>query len=75
MVELGPEAITARLRELSRCLRARGFVDKGLDMSAPAVTTRLRVLAALSDMCRQLVKVGEPMRGAARSMKARGVVG
>lgn len=62
MVDLAPEAVTFRLRELSRLLDARGFVAKGVDMSSAAVTARLRTLAALSDMCRVLGKVGERLR-------------
>lgn len=63
MVDFGPEAITARLRELSRLLDARGFVSKQVDMSAPAVTARVRTMASLSDMCRRLAEVGPRLHG------------
>lgn len=63
MVDLASQAVvTFRLRELARLLDARGFVTKGVDMSSAAVTARLRMLGALSDMCRRLVKVGERLR-------------
>lgn len=63
MVDLGPGAITARLRELSRLLQARGFVSKQVDMSAAAVTKRVETMASLSDMCRRLAPVGERLQG------------
>jgi len=62
VVDLGPEAVTERLRELSRLLDARGFVNKQVDMSPAALTSRLRTMASLSDMCRRLVEVGERLR-------------
>lgn len=62
MVDASPEGVTARLRELSRLLDARGFVAKGVDMSATAVTARLKILGGLSDMCRRLGAVGERHR-------------
>lgn len=62
MVDMSPDAVTARLREISDHLNARGFVTKAVDMTPPAVTGRLKVLAALSDMCRQLMKAGEGLR-------------
>jgi hypothetical protein len=49
-----PEAVTARLREVGRLLRQRGLRRKGADMSAAAVTTRLKTLGSLSDACRRL---------------------
>jgi hypothetical protein len=59
---MGATAVTARLREMARRLEARGFVEKGVDMSAAAVTGRLRVMASLSDMCRRLAAVGPRLR-------------
>jgi hypothetical protein len=53
-----PAQVSARLRQMARLLADRGFVNKGVDMSASAVTARLRVLGALSDMCRRLKAVG-----------------
>lgn len=50
--------VTARLREMARLLAERGFVRKGIDMSPPAITGRLRMLGALSDMCRRLGSAG-----------------
>ena len=52
MVEMSPEAITARLREMSRL--SAGPARQGLDMSAEAVTARLREMAEMSDLCWQL---------------------
>jgi hypothetical protein len=48
-----------------------------VDMSAPAVTARLtarlRTLGALSDMCRRLVEIGEPLRASSiKSSRGRG---
>jgi hypothetical protein len=62
VVDMRPEAVTARLREMSRLLAERGFVAKGVDMSSPAVTARLKTLGALSDMCRRLGPVGSRLR-------------
>jgi hypothetical protein len=53
---MSPEAVSARLREVADLLDARGFVHKGVEMSAAAVTQRLRTMAALSDMCARLGK-------------------
>jgi hypothetical protein len=55
-------AITARLRELSRLLVARGFVSKQVDMSTAAVTSRVRTMASLSDMCCRLGAIGAQLR-------------
>lgn len=54
MVDMGKHAITERLRHMSRLLAERGFASKGVDMSPPAVTGRLRAMAALSTMCLRL---------------------
>jgi hypothetical protein len=51
---MSKSAITARLLTMSRLLNERGFVEKGVDMSPTAVTTRLRTMATLSDLCRRL---------------------
>ena len=59
MVDMRPATIAARLRELARQSDARGFIDKGVDMSARAVTARLRTLGALADMCQRLRQVGQ----------------
>ena len=50
--------VTERLRQMARLLEARGFVPKGVDMSAPAVTDRLRTLSALADVCGRLARLG-----------------
>lgn len=54
MVDMGPHAISFRLRLAARMLAERGFVDKGVDMSRTAVTLRLKSMAALSAMCLRL---------------------
>ena len=54
VVDMGAQAITARLRAVSRLLAERGFVDKGVDMSCVAVTRRLESMSALSSMCLRL---------------------
>jgi hypothetical protein len=50
---MSPEAVTGRLREMSERsdLRAAHRLATKVDMSAPAVTRRLRVQAALRDAC------------------------
>jgi hypothetical protein len=53
---MSPKAVTARLREVAQLLDERGFVQKGVDMSAAAITLRLRTMATLSDMCARLGK-------------------
>lgn len=54
MIDMSPAAVTARLREVGALLAARGFIKKGVAMSAEAVTARLRVMAGLSDLCFKL---------------------
>ena len=54
MVDMGREAISARLRAVARLLEERGFASKGVDMSRAAVTLRLQSMAALSTMCLRL---------------------
>ncbi|MEO8213104.1 MAG: hypothetical protein ABI560_07920 [Myxococcales bacterium] len=60
-------AVAARLRDMSRQRDARGFIAKGVDMSVPAVTTRLRTLAALSDMCLRLMSIGRGLAPATKN--------
>ncbi len=55
-------AVTHRLREVGRLLSQRGFVSKSVSMTARAVTARLEVQGALSDMCRRLTRVGEKLK-------------
>ncbi len=55
-------AVTARLRQVGDLLANRGLVDKTTDMSAAAVTDRLRTLGALSDMCRRLGTAGKTLK-------------
>jgi hypothetical protein len=52
------EAIRNRLLAVARALEERGWVQKGADMSPPAISARIRILASLSDMCRRLGRVG-----------------
>ena len=59
MVDMRSAAITARLQQVARLLRERGWVVKGVDMSSAAVTERLRTQAALSDMCLRLMLLGK----------------
>ena len=60
MAEPGIDAATVaeRLRQMARLLDARGLLPKGVDMSGPAVTDRLRTLSTLSDACRRLAQLG-----------------
>jgi hypothetical protein len=59
---MSPGAVTARLREMARLLEERGAVSKGVDMSAAAISGRLRLMGALSDMCRRLGAAGAGLR-------------
>jgi hypothetical protein len=56
VVDMGRQAVSARLRTMARLLAERGFTSKGVDMSRAAVTLRLRSMAALSTMCLRLGK-------------------
>jgi hypothetical protein len=62
VVDMSKSAVTCRLRELSRLLRERGFIPKAIVMTKEAVTTRLKMMGALSDLCRRLGRVGEQLR-------------
>jgi len=57
---MSPAAVSARLRRVADLLDERGFLRKGVDMSAAAVTLRLRTMAALSDMCARLGRATLP---------------
>jgi hypothetical protein len=61
-VDMGAGPVTSRLREMARLLEGRGFVTKSMNMSAAAVTQRLRAMGSLSDMCRRLAPVGARLR-------------
>ena len=58
MVDMCPAAVTERLQRVSELLARRGWIRKGAEMSPEALTARLKVLGALSDMCRKLQVVG-----------------
>ena len=62
MVDMRPDAVSTRLREMARLFAQRGFVSKGVDMSSAAVTSRLRTMASLSDLCRRLAPIGQRLR-------------
>jgi hypothetical protein len=55
-------AVTRRLRLVATLLRERGMTAKGVDMSPTAITSRLRTMSALSELCRRLVLTGEALR-------------
>jgi hypothetical protein len=59
---MSPAGVTERLRRMAELLRARGFITKGVDMSARAVSERLRTAGALSDLCRRLAPLGQQLR-------------
>ena len=63
MVDMRREAGSARLRDVTRLLDERGFLNKGVDMSRTAVTFRLQSMAALSTMCLRLGKATIVRRG------------
>lgn len=54
---MSSEAVTERLREVSRL--SREAPPRGVDMSSEAVTARLREMASLSALCLQLQAIGE----------------
>jgi hypothetical protein len=61
VVDMSARAVTARLRRVAALLADRGFVSKGVAMDVASVRARLRVMAALSDMCRRLgARAGPP---------------
>jgi hypothetical protein len=61
VVDMSKSAVTSRLREVSRLLRESGFRSKATVMTKVAVTTRLKTMGALSDLCRRLGRVGEQL--------------
>jgi hypothetical protein len=62
VVDMQAAAISARLRAMSRLRQQAGFLDKRPAMTPDAITGRLRMLGALSDMCRILAAVGVRLR-------------
>lgn len=55
MVNMTPEAVYARLREMSDLsAREESPMPRGVDMSPTAVAARLRDLAELSELCWKL---------------------
>lgn len=55
MALMTPEAVTARLREMSaRSATEASPMPRGVDMSPAAVTARLRDMAEVSALCRML---------------------
>ncbi len=56
VADMSRKAVSARLHRLSDLFNQRGLVRKGVDMSPGAVISRLRSMAALSDMCARLGK-------------------
>lgn len=60
-VDMSPEAVTARLREVSRLadLRPENRLASKVDMSPEGVTRRLRQVSQLRRLCLRLKEVGE----------------
>jgi hypothetical protein len=57
MVDMSPEAVEARLREVSRIAgswRPEARLETKVDMRGPAVTARLKETSDLLDVCRAL---------------------
>jgi hypothetical protein len=63
VVDMSPIAVTGRLKEVSELWAQRGGVRDGADMSPEALSTRLKALGALSDMCRKLRRIGSDHLG------------
>lgn len=51
---MSPAAIRQRLETMANLQRQRGFVAKGVDMSPLAITQRLKMQSALTDLCLRL---------------------
>lgn len=64
MTDTSPEAISRRLREVSRLsdLRPERRLDSKIDMSPEGVTSRLREASDLFTLCVQLAEVGRAAR-------------
>ena len=60
MTDMSPEAISARLREVSRIsdLRPERRLDGKIDMSPEGVASRLREASDLFALCLQLAELG-----------------
>ena len=55
MVKMTPEAVSARLRQMSELSATHeSLMPRGVDMSPRAVAARLRELAELSELCWRL---------------------
>jgi hypothetical protein len=61
MIDMGPQAITRRLRAASAMadLRTDARLVHKLDMSARGITARLATVEQLRRLCLQLVGIGE----------------
>jgi hypothetical protein len=59
-VDMSPEAIEARLREVSRLRDARRLLE--VDMSPEAIERRLRKVSELRDLCKKLGEF-KPVKG------------
>lgn len=53
---MSAKAITERLKTMAALQQQRGFVVKGVDMSAAAITSRLKMQSALTSLCLKLAK-------------------
>ncbi|MFP3941792.1 MAG: hypothetical protein ACLF0P_15970 [Thermoanaerobaculia bacterium] len=64
-VDMSPEAVTQRLRELSRMsdLRTANRLAAKVDMSPEAVTRRLRRQSELRRTCLAWMELGKAVRG------------
>jgi hypothetical protein len=61
-VDMSPEAILARIREVSRVsdLTAETRLDAKLDMSPEGILARLREVSELLDLCERLAETRKP---------------
>jgi hypothetical protein len=64
-VDLGPAAVTARIRAASDAanLRADRRLFAKIDLSPAAITRRLRAASQLRDLCLRLLRAGRAARG------------
>ena len=62
MVEMDADAIASRIRRLATLSTRIGQRWRALDMSPDAITARVEVLAASSNLCAKLVELGRATR-------------
>lgn len=62
-VDMSEEAVSARIRALSRLSTLDDPWRPSVDMSEEAVTARIRELSEMSRLCAELAQAGEKLKG------------